>query len=114
VLDKVFQEDIVKIISSQAQLIDRLEESFPSIKSLSAAVNMSEIKYKSLFKKITGTTAKAFFMANKLDAAKEMLDTGNYTIAEVAHHFSFFDASHFIEQFKSRYKITPKEYVTLY
>ncbi len=114
VLDRVYQEDIVSIVSSQSQLIEKLKQPFPSIKVLASSVNMSDSKYKNLFKKVTGTSAKAFFMANKLDAAKEMLDTGSYSIAEVAHHFSFYDPSHFIEQFKARYDVTPKEYVTLY
>ena len=112
VLDTVSQQDIIGIVTSQSLLIDGLKEPFPGIDKLSSSVNMSQSKFKQLFKKITGTSAKSFFLANKLDAAKELLDTGNYTIAEVADTFSFFDASHFIELFKNRYAFTPKEYLT--
>lgn len=110
VLDKVTQEDIEGIIGSQSFLIENIQGSFPGLKTLSASANMSYGKFKQLFKKITGSSAKAFFLTNKLDAAKEMLDTGDYTISEVAEKFSFFDASHFIELFKKRYDLTPKEY----
>ncbi|MCL7986353.1 helix-turn-helix transcriptional regulator [Sphingobacterium sp. lm-10] len=112
VLDKVSQEDIVGIVSSQSAIIDGIHGTFSGIETLAASVNMSESKYKQLFKKITGMSAHVFFLTNKLDAAKQMLETGNYSIAEVADSFAFFDASHFIEQFKNTYGFTPREYLT--
>ncbi|MCL8001093.1 AraC family transcriptional regulator, partial [Brucella sp. 21LCYQ03] len=112
VLDKVSQEDIVGIVSSQSAIIDGIHGTFSGIETLAASVNMSESKYKQLFKKITGMSAHVFFLTNKLDAAKQMLETGNYSIAEVADSFAFFDASHFIEQFKDTYGFTRREYLT--
>lgn len=111
ILEQVVQSDITNIISSQNFLINHIHEIFPGIAKLSYLANMSETKYKRLFKKITGITANAFFLNNKLSRAKEMLEKGTYTIAEVAAAFSFFDSSHFIDQFSSLYGVTPKEYI---
>lgn len=111
VLEKVVQEDINNIIISQSYLIEHIKENFPGLPTLASNALMSESKYKRMFKKITGVSANAFFLNNKVSFSKEMLETGKYTIAEVADEFNFFDASHLIEQFKSIYHITPKEYL---
>jgi len=113
ILEQVVQEDINKIISSQTYLIDNLNGIFPGISHLSFMANMSETKYKKLFKKITGSSANTFFLNNKLSKAKEMLEEGTHSVNEVATAFSFFDSSHFIDQFRNFYGITPKEYLNL-
>ena len=113
IMEKVVQQDVVNIIASQAGIIDHIEENFAGIHTLAANAQMSETKYKRLFKKITGITPNAFFLKNKLAFAKEDLETGNFTIAEIADKFHFTDASYLIEQFKNAYGITPKEYLTL-
>jgi len=113
ILEKVVQEDINSIMSSQSYLVEHIKDPFPGIATLASNVYMSETKYKRIFKKITGFTANNFFLSNKLSFAKELLETGNYTIAEIAAEFNFFDASHLIEQFKNTYGVTPKEYLNL-
>lgn len=113
IIEQVVQEDVANIISSQAYLINHIAEPFAGISTLAADANMSETKYKKLFKKITGATPNTFFLTNKLSFAKEALETGNFTIGEIAAKFNFTDSSHLIEQFRTAYGITPKEYLTL-
>lgn len=110
-IEKVFQEDIIQIISVQAYLIENIKAHFPGISMLASKACMSESKFKRLFKKITGMSPNAFFLSNKLSFAREMLESGDYTVSEVALAFNFFDASHLIEQFKHNYQITPKDYL---
>lgn len=112
ILEKVNQEDIINIIIVQEYLIENIKDPFPGISSISSMANMSETKFKRLFKKITGLTAHTFFLNSKVGSAKEMLETGNYSINQIAAEFHFFDASHLIEQFKHIYGITPKDYLT--
>lgn len=73
---------------------------------------MSETKYKKLFKKISGISPHLFFQSNKLSYAKEILETGEFTIGEIADKFGFFDSTHLIEQFKNTYGVPPKEYLS--
>ena len=113
ILEKVVQQDVVNIIASQAYLLAHIQDTFAGIPTLAANAQMSETKYKKLFKKITGITPNTFFLKNKLASAKEDLETGNFTVTEIADKFHFTDASHLIEQFKSAYGATPKEYLTL-
>jgi len=111
-LEKVVKEDLVSIISSQSFLIAQIETAFPGIKELATRAMMSETKYKTLFRKITGLSPNAFFLQNKLAYAKQMLETGQYTIGEVTAHYNFANASYFADQFKKLYGIPPKDYLT--
>ncbi|WP_316831017.1 AraC family transcriptional regulator [Pedobacter aquatilis] len=112
ILEKVNQEDIVNVIAVQEYLIEHIKAPFPGIPQISAMANMSETKFKKLFKKITGLTAHVFFLNSKVGYAKEMLETANYTISQIADEYNFSDASHLIEQFKQVYGLTPKDYLS--
>lgn len=61
VLETVSQDDVAGIISSQSTLIDGMRGLFPGIETLASAVNMSESKYKQLFKKNYRRYGKRFF-----------------------------------------------------
>ncbi|SEB10656.1 helix-turn-helix domain-containing protein [Pedobacter hartonius] len=111
ILEKVVQEDVSNIISSQSYLVEHIKDHFPGIPALASKACMSETKYKKIFKKITGDSANSFFLTNKLSFAKELLEKGNHTVAEIADEFNFFDASHLIEQFRNSYGVSPKEYL---
>jgi AraC-like DNA-binding protein len=110
-IEKVVKEDLAAIISSQSVLLDLITESFPGISSLSSEACMSETRYKSLFKKITGLSPNVFFLNNKLSFAKEMLENGQHSVGEVAMHFNFANASHFTELFKTSFGVAPKEHL---
>lgn len=111
VIEKVVKEDLVAIVGSQSFLVTEIENNFPGIQILAERACMSETKYKSLFKKITGSTPNAFFLQNKLFLAREMLAKGQHTIGEVADHFNFTSASHFTDQFKNWYGLIPTDYL---
>ncbi|KIO77742.1 transcriptional regulator [Pedobacter lusitanus] len=112
IIEQVVAEDVAAIINSQAYLIEHIAAPFAGISRLAADANMSETKYKKLFKKITGAAPHTFFLTSKLAYAREILETGDYTIGEIAAQFNFTDSSHLIEQFRTAYGTTPKEYLT--
>lgn len=111
VIEKVVKKDLVAIIDSQSFLISVLKNTFPGIKELSDRACMSETKYKTLFKKITGNSPNSFFLHNKLFHARDLLGSGQYTVAEVAAQFNFTSASHFTDQFKGLYGLIPTDYM---
>jgi AraC-like DNA-binding protein len=109
-ISKVLPSDVAMILTSQTNLIKKQDGVFPGIASLAAEANMSETKYKKLYKKITGQTPNAFFLNNKLELARDLLGSGQYTIRELADKLNFTSASHLSELFKSYFGISPKEY----
>lgn len=109
-IGKVLPSDLSMILTSQSNLIKNQAGIFPGIAALAAEANMSETKYKNLYKKITGYTPNAFFLNNKLELARDLLATGQYTVGELAEKLRFTSASHLSEQFKNYFKMSPKEY----
>ncbi|ATP55759.1 transcriptional regulator [Pedobacter ginsengisoli] len=110
-ISKVLRSDITMIFISQSNLVKKQEGLFPGITALAAEANMSETKYKQLYKKITGQTPNAFFLNNKLELARDLLASGQYTIGELAEKLSFTNASHLSGQFKACFGMSPKEYI---
>lgn len=111
IIGKIESGDVFRILASQATLVKHLGDAFPGITELAAEALMSETKYKTLYKKITGFTPHAFFMHNKLELGKELLACKQYTVAEIAFKLSFTTASHFTELFKNQFGMLPKVYV---
>lgn len=110
VVAKVIGEDVKSIVSSKILLLNHLEDQFPGIDFLSAHVSMSQTKYKKLFSKITGLTPGEYFSNNKLHLAKELLESGKYTVNEVAEKLHYRSVSYFSKRFNESYGIFPKEY----
>jgi len=110
VIEKVDNVDLKAIISTQEQLLAQLEEPFPGIPELADRANMSTTKFKRLYLKITGMSANTFFMDNKLMLARELLDTQNYSISEVADRLQYVNSYYLKKMFETRFGISPKEY----
>lgn len=111
VIDTVNEKDLEGIIKSQAYLIENLNQIFPSIRFLAQGTNMSESKYKKLFKKITGMTPNSFFLNNKLIEAKRLLQEKQLTIAQVSNELNFTNNSYFTVKFKDFFGMSPKEFI---
>lgn len=111
VVDTVNEIDLGSIIKSQAYLIENLNHTFPSINFLAQEANMSESKYKNLFKKITGMTPNSFFLTNKLLEAKRLLHEKQLTIAQVSHELNFTNNSYFTAKFKELFGMSPKDFI---
>ncbi|PIF30186.1 AraC-like DNA-binding protein [Flavobacterium sp. 9] len=110
IIQQVNQDDLSNIISAQQFLLKNLNNHFPGIKLIAAKFNMSESKFKILFKKITGNTANAFFLDNKLIKAKELLEENQLSVTEISKTFSFGDTAYFSSKFRKKFGILPKTY----
>lgn len=111
VIETLNEDDLTNIIKSQSYLIDNLDSAFPGIEFLAQQANMSESKYKGLFKKITGITANAFFLNNKLIRAKTLLQTGELSIMQISDLLSFTNNSYFTVKFKDYFGMSPKKFI---
>lgn len=111
IIQTVNETDLASIIDVQKYLIDNIEGPFPSIKLMADKANMSESKFKSLFKKITGSTPNAFFMNNKLLRAKDLLENRQLSISQVSDELHFTNNSYFASKFKENFGLSPKTYI---
>ncbi|KAF2327871.1 helix-turn-helix domain-containing protein [Flavobacterium ginsenosidimutans] len=110
IMQTVNNSDLGNIINVQMYLINHLDDHFPSIQYMAKMANMSESKFKSLFKKITGDTANVFFMENKLLFAKELLEKKQLTISQVSDQLHFTNNSYFASKFKEYFGLSPKAF----
>ncbi|WP_433831780.1 helix-turn-helix domain-containing protein [Flavobacterium anhuiense] len=110
IIQTVNQDDLDNIINIQMFLIDHLKDHFPSITEMAKMANMSESKFKTLFKKITGNTPNVFFMENKLLLAKELLEKKQLTISQISDQLNFTNNSYFASKFKEHFGLSPKAF----
>lgn len=82
-----------------------------SISQLAYGLSMSETNFCNSFKKVMGITPKEYVTNLKLLQAKDMLKNQNVT--EVAFDLGYENISHFIELFKNKYGVTPKQYKSM-
>ncbi|CAM3404236.1 helix-turn-helix domain-containing protein [Flavobacterium chungbukense] len=110
IIQTVNETDLDNIITIQMYLINHLDHPFPSITFMANMANMSESKFKSLFKKITGNTANVFFMENKMLLAKELLEKKQLTISQISDQLHFTNNSYFASKFKEHFGLSPKAF----
>jgi AraC-like DNA-binding protein len=84
-------------------------EKFPSIEVLSKTAMMSSTKLKTKFKTVYGMKLYEFYNRNRLEKAKEMLQSGMYSVKEVGLDIGFSNLSNFAKAFKKEFGILPKE-----
>ncbi|MEJ2613172.1 MAG: helix-turn-helix transcriptional regulator [Candidatus Thiodiazotropha sp.] len=53
-------------------------------------------------------SAKPWLLRKRLSRARELLESDNYTVTDVAMMVGYSNVSHFIKAFKIRYGLTPK------
>jgi AraC-like DNA-binding protein len=93
------------------QILSSRLEGFPSLESLAHAVFMSTSKLKTLFKQVYGHTLYDYYNKNRLQRAKEMLVTGQYSIKQAGCEIGFSNLSHFAKAFKKEYGVLPRDMV---
>lgn len=96
-------KDVERILSN-----NKLDK-FPSIDILSRTAMMSSTKLKTKFKQIYGMKLYEFYNRNRLEKAKEMLQTGKYSVKQVGLNIGFSNLSNFAKAFKKEFGILPKE-----
>lgn len=113
IISKVIGDDVKRIIASKALLLEIVDGIFPGVEFLAKQAFMCPSKYKNLFTKISGLSPGTFFYSNKLERAKELLQTGKYTVGEVSDKLNYANISYLAKRFNSKYGIFPKEYQSL-
>ncbi|MFZ0596480.1 MAG: AraC family transcriptional regulator [Flavobacterium sp.] len=111
IIKTVNEIDLAAIFKIKSYLLNNIYDPFPSIETIAREAHMSESKFKLLFKKIIGDTPNSYFMNNKLIKAKELLQGGQHSIADVANKLNFADNSYFTAKFKNHFGVLPKTFI---
>ena len=90
-----------------------MEEHFTeavTTEELSRMIHLSEGYFCSLFKEVTGKTAKEYINSLRLTRAREILSSTDMTVTEAAFCCGFSDANYFTRLFKKETGISPREF----
>ena len=82
-----------------------------SISEIARLCNVSESTFRRKFNSRFGMSPHDYIDNLKIQKAKELLDSGMYTVKEVADFLNFYDTSHFNKFFKKCCGITPSKYI---
>ena len=99
--ERAFLEKLHKVVDEHLS-----DESF-SVETLSQELAVS---YSSLYAKVkalTGSSPLAFLNTYRMNVAMEMLQSGDYTVAEVADHVGSSTPFNFSRDFKKHFGVTP-------
>ncbi len=81
-----------------------------SINDIIQNMNYSHCHLIRLFKKETGTTPSQYFLKIKLNYARNLLETTNLSVLDIASTVGFSSLGHFTEVFKKQYSLPPANY----
>jgi len=81
-----------------------------SIKDMCSICNFSEYHFMRLFKKYIGMTCIEYLNTYRLEIASKLLATTNNSIMDISFEAGFNNVSYFNKLFKSKYKLTPREF----
>ncbi|HMP92742.1 MAG TPA: ATP-binding protein, partial [Phnomibacter sp.] len=99
------------ILKALAYIFENMDNPQLSVETLSAHMNISRASlYNKLFE-YSGMSPIEFIRTVKLDKAKDLLEKTDKTIAEIAYESGFANPNYFTKVFKSKYKVTPTEYL---
>ena len=81
-----------------------------SIKDMCSICNFSEYHFMRFFKKYIGMTCIEYINTYRLEIASKLLDTTDNSIMDISFEVGFNNVSYFNKLFKSKYKLTPREF----
>ena len=96
------------ILKAKEILLDNIQNP-PSIVGLAKMVHLSEVKLKRGFKQIYKTSPYQLLVSHKMNLAKNMLESGEYNINEIALQVGYKFANNFTNAFYKEFKIRPKD-----
>jgi len=80
------------------------------LEDVAAHLHMNPSYFSRMFKKETGETFTDFVIRMKMERARELLDTTNYSVGTICDMLGYDNQSYFIKTFKSAVGVTPMEY----
>lgn len=81
-----------------------------TLETLASMTNLSAPYLSRLFKKETGSSVSEYILNKKLETAKAMLSSSDYSIAEISASLAFPSQSYFTNVLKKDCGLTPKQY----
>ena len=93
-----------------AEYIEEHLDACPSLAQLAAVARLSPYHFARQFKTATGLPPHQFVIMRRVERAKQLLQGGDLSLAEVALHAGFSGQSQFSSHFKRLVGVTPRQF----
>jgi len=97
----------VKVIIQK--VISELHKTSPTVQEMACMANMSVSKFKVIFNNEYEESPHEYILGKKLLLARELLQTGSYSVSQVCYKVGFNHPSGFTRLFKQKFHCTPSE-----
>ncbi len=81
-----------------------------SVKELADVCSISEVYFRKLFINKFGVTPKEYIIMMRINYAKQLLESGQFSVSETAGLCGYFEPCHFSREFAKREGIPPAKY----
>lgn len=81
-----------------------------SISNIAHTCNLSQYYFMKFFKKYIGITCTEYINNYRLDTASKLLNATDKSITDISFEIGFNNVSYFNKLFKTKFKVTPKEF----
>ena len=102
-LDKEFMNNVLNYIN------ENINDEKLNVENLAGELLLSRSKLYRKIKALTGDTANEFIRKIRLEKAKQLIETTEYTISEVCYKVGFSSPSYFTKCFKDYFEFLPTE-----
>lgn len=106
---KISRHDIQQLMHVESLLIANVEARPPTINQLAHEAAMSTAKLKKLFKEVYGTSIYAYYQKQRMQMARDLLLSGDYSVKEVGLQVGYSNLSNFAAAFKKEFNLLPSE-----
>lgn len=106
----ITQSTVALIMPAVEYIHKNYSKEYIYISELSAKCRISEDYFRKIFKNVYGISPLKYINNLKLSYSKELINSGMYTLTEVAELSGYTDISYFSKEFKKAYCIWPSEY----
>lgn len=102
-------EDINRMVELEKELTRDLFRKPPTIAALAKMLTISETKLKKDFKKVFGIPPYEYYQKARMQAAREQLLSGNYSVKQVALSLGYANLSNFSIAFRKQFGLLPSQ-----
>ncbi|MBE7385478.1 MAG: helix-turn-helix transcriptional regulator [Leptolyngbya sp. SIO1E4] len=102
-------DDIERIHYAREVLTVRLSDP-PSLMELARLAGINDCKLKAGFRQVFGTTVFGYLHNCRMERSRQLLDTGEMTVAEASQAVGYANRSHFAIAFRKKFGLNPGIY----
>jgi AraC-like DNA-binding protein len=106
---KISRHDIQQLMHVETILTANVQTRPPTIDQLSQEAAMSSAKLKKLFKEVYGTSIYAYYQKQRMQMARDLLLSGDFSVKEVGIQVGYSNLSNFAAAFKKEFNLLPSE-----